>query len=159
MDIVSNIEVAEKNLARVLELIKISDTKCNFLIIITLSMSGILIDLAASKTNWLISNTILVIISGALLLIILAIIFSSSFPQTKGPDNSLIYPEAIIKLKKEKFVNKFKLQKKESYLSDLLCQCYRNSQIYHIKYSKIKLAYKLLIPGALAWLVSIYMLK
>ena len=158
MDIDKRTAIAENNLQRLLSLISSIDNKCAILIAINTALLGILITIVFSNDAPCWGHIILFILCVLLLTASLSITFWGSYPQTKGPVVSLLYPESIAKLESSEYEEKFLTLEDEDYLKDLINQCHRNAEISISKYKRLKLAYWLLFAGLLTWLVNLYLL-
>lgn len=159
MDPDVKIQVAEKNLDRLLEWINRFDNKSTIILGIDTGMLGYLGSSAPSVQTWTISIILLVILAVGALLLSLLYVYFGIYPRTKGPQDSLIYFGSIVKKSVDEYKQAFSGQNDDGYLTDLLEQCHRNSEILDQKFDCLKKAYRLLLISVLPWALALYFFK
>jgi len=159
MNMQEKIDIAEKNLERLLAHIKSVDNKCILLLGMNTAMLGILANSANSVCHWDFLKGVITIFTIFVLLTSLLLTFLGSYPQTKGPKKSLILYNTIVEKDYEKFENDFLILDAKVYIKDILKQCYRNAEILSNKYKRLKRAYCLLFIGLISWTINIYLFK
>jgi len=159
MSIQERLQVAEKNLERLLEWVSRVDNKSLIVLGVVTGMLGVLATFAPPLHLWTSVMTILAIFSVTVLAASLLFICLGSYPQTKGPSKSLLYFGSIAKNSFKKYQEAFLKQSAEEHLNDLLEQCHRNSEILDRKFWSLKWAYRMLFIGVLPWAITIYLFK
>jgi hypothetical protein len=155
---VDSVAFFEKTLERLLEWIRAADAKIPPVAAISTSMLAVIAALFPDANNWDLISVgagILAIIPLAICLILL---FLASFPQTKGPTNSLIFFEGIKINDSTTYCTKVKKMTEEEYIIDLAEQCHRNAEIAGSKYWLLKCAMKSLFLSLLPWLFFVFVL-
>jgi hypothetical protein len=82
-------------------------------------------------------------------------LYRGAFPSLKGGQASLVYFREIANRTEHKFIEAFKAQGDEQYVTDLLGQVWRNSEILKIKFDSLKIAFTLLALAIVPWIVSL----
>jgi hypothetical protein len=153
------IDIAEKNLARLLDWISRTDSKSSLVLGVDMAMLGVLASLAPPLKNL---SLFLTIISGAatgFLIGSLVCIYNVNYPRTKGPLKSLIYFGAIAGQTFNEYQQAFAKRSEAEYLNDLLEQCHRNSEIITLKFKALKWAYRSLLIAVPLWMAALYYFK
>jgi hypothetical protein len=82
-------------------------------------------------------------------------LFRASFPNLEGGTTSLIYFREIAKRKESAFIEGFNQQTEEEYLTDLLRQVYRNSEILTMKFDFLKKAFVAMLWAVIPWVITL----
>lgn len=148
----------EVELARLLEWIRVGETRLALVLPLSTAMLGALAVLAPTASKWTVVSGIAA--SFAMFFLVLSIIFSAcaSFPRTTGPKGSLIYFGEISNRNLEQYKNAVNSMTAESYLEDLICQCHRNAQIAERKYTWVQRSMTCLFLAALPWFIALFIL-
>ena len=86
----------------------------------------------------------------------LTFLYSGSFPNVNGGDQSLVFFRAIAKKQPDAFVREYKALTEESLTNDLLHQAWRNAAILDKKFSHLKSAYIATVLGLVPWALSVF---
>ncbi len=147
---------AEKNLDRLLAWIGRLDVKFSIILGIETAMLGFLASITPNINCIKLAILILTLITFALILVSFLFIFIGMFPRTKGPDKSLIYFGCISKMTLTDYQSHFSSISRQTYLDDVLEQCYINSKIINNKFLRLKTAYILLFLSLLPWVYLVH---
>jgi hypothetical protein len=145
------LELAHKQLDRVLGFFSRVETKASFIFAVNSAMLGTLavhverVDLVRLPT------LIALVLAGAGLCASYYFVYSSSFPNLIGGHSSLIYFKEIAKLREQEFIKAFREQTEDSYIDDVLSQAWRNSEILSKKFRAIKIAFFATGVSLLPW--------
>lgn len=159
MDIKTRIEIAEKNLQRLLEWVSRFDNKSVIILGVDTGMLGVLATFAPPFKSLSSAAIMSALISFLLLGLSLLFIYLGSYPRTTGPKMSLLFWGCIGKCNFSEYKDSFLKQSDEEYLNDLLEQCHRNSEIIDEKFTNLKKAYHMLFVGLLPWTITIYLFR
>ncbi len=83
-------------------------------------------------------------------------LYKCAFPRLDGGPLSLIYFREIASRTDKEFTKAFMEQDEEAYLSDLLSQIWRNSEILTQKFTHLNHAFTFLALSVIPWLVSLF---
>lgn len=150
-----DIEFLERNLERQLCWVRASETRISLILPLATALFGTV----AAKVNLFILpdcwNNI--VISAALLMIALSLVFASIaiFPRTNGPNHSLIFFGGIAACSKEDFGSKMKNCDAAAIEKDLLEQIQINACIANKKYKWIQRSMICLVLSLLPWAISV----
>jgi hypothetical protein len=135
------IELAPKQLERVLGFFVKVEAKANFVFAIDSGLLGTLaLHVERSDFNdW--RRCVALGLAAAGLAISYYFVYRCSFPTLSGGHQSLIYFREIAKLREQTFVKNFRDLDDDDYIDDLLSQTWRNSQILTEKFRTIKIAF------------------
>jgi hypothetical protein len=103
--------------------------------------------------SWLMVTVLAVTI--ALLGLSILFLYRGAFPSLKGGHASLVYFREIASRTEHKFIEDFKGQTDEQHVNDLLGQVWRNSEILHIKFDSLKIAFTLLAVAIIPWVIAL----
>lgn len=153
MMIADQTRVAELNLTRLLEWNTRYDAKATAITAIDLGMLGseLVISNGRLNSNSEISFSLMIFILGLALIVNLY----ASFPRLKSKNNSLLYFGTIAKKELSSYTEEFMKLDSESYLRDILQQCYRNSQIIKSKFFWLKISFYLTFISILPWVITL----
>lgn len=152
------VERAEKILDRLLEWIRAVDAKTPVVMAIDTAMLGALAAIAPSPEKLCITTWLWIAFGSAALIVSLGLCAKATFPQTKGPEGSLIFFGGIASRSADAFGQAMRELTKTRYLDDLLSQCHRNAEIAGNKFACVRKALFWLIAGIAPWLVALYIL-
>lgn len=152
------IQFLEKSLERLLVWIERANSITNFLFTISTAMLGVLVVTIPALSKLSTFSVIFLIISSGLLIICLFFSSLVNFPRTKGPAESNIFFGSISKEGAKEYRTKIINLTHEKYISDLINQCYRNSEIADIKYRWLKRSIATLYISSIPWIITIYTL-
>lgn len=82
-------------------------------------------------------------------------LFKTSFPDLKGPTQSLIYFREIAKRPESQFVEEFSEQTPDEYYKDMLGQVWRNSQIISKKFDALRSAFIWMLLAVVPWVIAV----
>jgi hypothetical protein len=150
---------AEKTLDRLLEWIRAVDTKTPVVMAVDTAMLGVLAALAPSPDQFGATTWLCIAFGSVALIVSLGLCAMATFPQTKGPEGSLIYFGGIAARSAEAFAQAMYEQTNTQYLDDLLRQCHRNAEIAANKYARVRRALFWLVGGIVPWLATLYLLS
>ncbi|KPK21461.1 MAG: hypothetical protein AMJ70_07030 [Dehalococcoidia bacterium SG8_51_3] len=156
-DIKYRAQVAEKNLDRIIEWVSRCDYKSSIILGIDTGMLGAMAAFAMPFPDLSLFIIITAFITLLTLGTSLAFIITGIYPRTKDPGKSLLYFEAISNCSLDEYKQRFIEIATDEYVSDLLEQCHRNSEILSQKFHRLKLAFLFLIISVLPWSMSIYL--
>lgn len=149
------IEVAPKQLDRVLSFFARVEAKASFLFAINSAFLGILA-VHVERSDF---NDCPRYVSLALAAVGLATsfyyVYRCSFPNLTGGHRSLIYFKEIAKLREQDYIKSFKSMPDNDYVDDVLSQAWRNSEILAEKFRAIKIAFIVTGVTLLPW--SVYL--
>jgi len=150
------IERAEAELSRILEWIRSADSRLRFVLPLSIAMLGVISALIPSPSSWTLLGGISA--SFAVFFLGLSVVFCafSSFPRTSGPLGSLVYFGGITTRDLAQFDRDFRDMTNEQYLTDLLNQIHRNSQIAQAKFTWLQRSIACLFFSLVPWIVGLY---
>ena len=151
-----NLENARKQLDLILSFFARVDTKLSVVLGLDLGMLGLLLsnvpDDLARIPSWV---WISALFFAAAMILSLIFLYSGSFPNVNGGDQSPVFFRAISKKKVDAFVREYKALTEESLTDDLLHQAWRNAVILDKKFSHLKSAYIATVFGVVPWSISL----
>jgi hypothetical protein len=159
VDMKSKIEIAEKNLARLLEWVTRFDNKSIIILGVDTGMLGVLASFAPPLKSLSLAVIFVASLSLFFLGLSLLFIYLGSYPRTTGPKHSLLYWGCISQRSFSQYKDSFKDESDEEYLNDLLEQCHRNSEILDKKFTNLKWAYRMLFVALSPWIITIYLFR
>lgn len=152
-----NLESARKQLDLILGFFARVDTKLSVVLGLDLGMLGLLLskvpDDLTKLPYWL---WIVALFFVAAMILSLTFLYSGSFPNVNGGDQSLVFFRAIAKKQPDAFVREYKALTEESLTDDLLHQAWRNAVILDKKFSHLKSAYIATVFGLVPWSISLF---
>ncbi len=153
------IDIAEKNLARLLDWVGRVDNKSAVLLGIDTAMLGVLATLMPpiTRCNWamVVSAGLAVLLLGAGF----AFIYWTNYPRTKGPSKSLLYFGAISKSTLNEYCSACLSRNANEHLNDLLEQCHRNAEIVDTKFRGLKFSFRSILAALIPWAIALYFFK
>lgn len=156
MSVTDQIPIAESMLSRLLEWIRAVDTKTPLVIAIATGMLGVIAAVAPTPADLTLRSSLGMALGAVPLLGSLVLCLKATFPQTRGPLDSLIFFGGIATRSAEQFRDAVQKRTQEEYLLDLLAQCHRNAEIAASKYADLKRALYWLAASIPFWLWVIY---
>jgi hypothetical protein len=155
---VNRIDVLEKELARLLEWVRASESRLALVLPLSTAMLGALAVLAPAANKWTVFTA--VTSSFASLFLSLSMVFSAcaSFPRTSGPKGSVIYFGGVVDRDLVQYEKAMRDLQEEDYIQDLARQCHRNAQIAVAKYSWTRRAIACLFFGTGPWAIALFLL-
>lgn len=146
-----NIDIAAKQLDRVLSFFPRVEAKASFLFALNSAMLGVLA-LNVQKTDLGLWHHVLSA-SIAVLLVVASLFFvyRCTFPSLRGGTASLVYFHEIAKLREAEYLAAFKAVLPESLAEDYLSQAWRNAEILAAKFSDLKRAFLLTALALFPW--------
>ncbi|MGY3590140.1 hypothetical protein ACVIGB_010277 [Bradyrhizobium sp. USDA 4341] len=148
----TNVEVATKQLDRVLSFFPRVESKASFLFAVDAALLGVLA-VNVQKEDFSIWYAALAAISAsAFFCLSLYFVYRCIFPSLAGGHASLIFFREIAKLREPEYLQAIKSVTDDQLLDDLLGQVWRNSEILGKKFDHIKIAFVLTGTGLLPWL-------
>jgi hypothetical protein len=120
------------------------------------AMLGALAAIAPSPEKLSITTWLWIAFGSAALIVSLGLCAKATFPQTKGPQGSLIYFGGIASRSVDAFAQAMRELTKTQYLDDLLSQCHRNAVIAQDKFARVRQALFWLVAGIVPWLAALY---
>jgi hypothetical protein len=131
------------------------ESKSSVLLAIDTGMLGFV----AANAPRLREMSIWMVITTAATLVLLAasivMLYRGAFPRLSGGEKSLVYFREIAGRTEHRFIEEFKAQSDAQYVSDLLGQVWRNSEILRVKYECLKHAFTLMALAIPPWLVTV----
>lgn len=152
------IDRGEASLDRLLEWIRAVDAKTPVVMAIDTAMLGVIAATAPGPDHFCASTWLWIAVGTASLVVSLSLCALATFPQTKGPEGSLIYFGGIASRSLPGYIEAARSRTKAEHLDDLLKQCHRNAEIAASKFKYVRLALFWLVGGILPWLVAVYTL-
>lgn len=152
------IDFLEKTLARLLDWINKVDTKITLIMAIDIAMLGILFSEAPSVSDYSTVLIICLVFSTITIFISLLFLLFSTFPITRGPDDSMIYFGKIVNKTLEEYESDLGAYQEENYIEDLIQQCHRNAEIANRKYKLLQRSLRALFVCIIPWLISLYLI-
>lgn len=131
-----------------------AESKTQFLTGLSVGMLGFLlatIDLS-HHWSWLIFS--LGVVAAVVLFAALIRLYSASYPNLAGGEQSLIYFREIAKLREAAFIDKVAALTEEGLFKDLAAQTWRNAKILGDKYNALKDAHTLVLSALPFWLFA-----
>jgi hypothetical protein len=153
MDQKRKLEVATKQLDRVLTFFPRVETKASFLFGMNTAVLG------AMAVNLRISDFYIwyFVVPAALAFFCIVgslyFVYHCMFPHLKGGARSLIYFREIAARTEADYVDEFLKQDDEKHARDLLGQVWRNSEILKIKFDSMRIAFILIILALIPWTI------
>jgi hypothetical protein len=141
MDSSERIAAASSQLDRVLGFFPRVDNKISALFAVNVGMLTVLVLNFSAKDVYvwyLVLLGVLVVLGLGASLVLL---YTASFPQLAGGEQSLVYFREIAKRTESNFIQEARECDPNKQLTDLLGQVWRNSQILRIKYDRTKWAF------------------
>jgi hypothetical protein len=148
------IDAAKDQLNRTLGFFARVDAKASVLLAVNTGMTALLIGNSPPirAFDW---SMLIVLLPISLLAASYWFLYKEAFPSLEGGRDSLIYFREIAKRTESKFIEQFKNQSEESYLSDLLSQIWRNSEILKTKFDDVRLAFNCTALAILPWVIAL----
>ena len=156
MAVADRIAIAEGTLSRLLEWIRAVDAKTPLVIAIATGMLGVIAAVAPKPGDLALRSSLAIALGAIPLIGSLVLCLMATFPQTRGPLDSLIFFGGIAKRSAQQFLDAERKRTQEEYLADLLAQCHRNAEIAASKYADLKRALYWLAASIPFWLWVIY---
>ena len=154
MDKSKVLELAPKQLERVLSFFARVEAKASFIFAINSALLGALaLHVERYFTDWRRYLALGAAVVG--LATSFYYVYRCSFPALSGGHQSLIYFKEIAKLREQTFLKSFRDLEEDEYVDDLLSQTWRNSQILTEKFRTVKIAFIATALTLLPW--SIYL--
>lgn len=149
----------EATLERMLEWIRAIDSKTPIILGLCTAMLAVL-GAVAPKPNALDkSSAFLLLCGGTPLVLALIQCMRATFPQTRGPANSLLFFGGVAATPYATYDTKVNSRSEAEYLTDLNAQCHRNAEIAAAKFRAVQWAFRWLYIGMPLWLVACYLLS
>lgn len=151
------IDAAKDQLTRTLGFFARVDSKASVILAIDTAMLGVLVaNTPPVRTfDW---SMLIALLPTILLAVSYWHLYKEAFPSLDGGHDSLIYFREIAKRTESQFIDGFLNQTEDSYLTDLLSQVWRNSEILKSKFDHIRWAIDFMVLAILPWLISLAML-
>lgn len=149
----NNLDLANKQLDRVLAFFARVDTRCSFLFAMNTSLLALVavniheVDLG----NWKLLAPAAATL--ALLGFSYFFVYRCAFPHLKGGAGSLVYFHEVAKRTEANFIHEFLQTSDDTYVRDLLGQVWRNSEILKIKFGALKVAFTITAVSLLPWMI------
>lgn len=144
-------ELAPKQLDRVLAFFARVEAKASFVFAINSAMLGTLavhVERSDLK-SW--PHMLSLIFAGIGLAVSFFYVYRCSYPNLKGGRSSLIYFREIAALREQQFVKNFRSISEDDFIDDTLSQVWRNSQILNQKFKALKVAFILTGASLIPW--------
>jgi hypothetical protein len=150
------LELSQDQLNRSLGFFPRLDVQASILLAVNTGMLAIIASNAPSIRSfewYMIFSSIPVVLIG----LSLYSLYQQVFPRLEGGSQSLIYFQEIAKKTESQYIEAFKNQNEEAYITDLLAQIWRNSEILKLKYRYLKSAFIFTACSIIPWTLSIAM--
>ncbi len=155
MDTKEQIAAASSQLDRVLGFFPRADSKISALFALNVGMLTVLVLNFSAKDvdawHLMLLGGLVVVGLGASLVLL----YTASFPQLAGGEQSLVYFREIAKRTESNFIEETKQCDPKKQLADLLGQVWRNSQILRMKYDRTKWAFIATAVTLPVWLAQL----
>jgi hypothetical protein len=155
----TQLDLAEKNLDRLLEWVTRFDNKSSVVLGLNTGMLGVIGALAPSAKLWNPLVLFFAILSIVFLSIGLLFVFLGNYPRLKSPNNSLFYFGSACKKNINQYKQEFSKRSSEEHLQDLLEQCHRNSEILDQKFRYLSWAYNALFASIIPWAITVILFR
>lgn len=151
-----SVSQAEAELDRLLGWVRAVESRLALVLPLSTAMLGALAVLMPSVANCTVGGGIAS--AFALFFLLLSIVFAAfaSFPRTTGPKGSLIYFGGIVTRDLPQYMEAVKSASQQTYLEDILAQCYRNAQIADRKYAWVQRSMACLFLAAMPWGLALF---
>lgn len=159
MTVQEKLVLAEKNLEILVAWVGRLDNKTPIVLGINSGMLGMLVTFAPPLKNWTPGLFLLTLLSVLGIGVSFVFFYFSSYPRTKGPEESLFYFGSIAKKSNIEYQQAFLKRNAEEQLIDILEQCHRNSEIITNKFWCLKGAYISLILSICFSAITIYFFR
>ena len=158
MDETQTIAHLEKTLDRMLLWISVADSKLRIILPLNLAMLGALTLFAPSPgESWVNSQILLFATSVLLLGGSISVAGLASYPQTGGPEKSLLYFGTVSSQPFADYSLSINSYDQGKYIEDLKNQCHVNANIAQNKYGRIKQSMNLMYSSIIPWLLSLWL--
>ena len=149
------LEVAERQLDRLLAFFPRIDSKVSTLLAITFAQIGVgALNLEANDFTkcWITVPAVLLALAVAWVMLNL---YRCAYPHLEGGHDSLVYFNEISKLRESEFVDRFKAMPQKAFIDDLAGQIWRNSEVLSCKYRYLKRATIGAILSLIPWTILV----
>jgi hypothetical protein len=153
------LDLAEKNLDRLLEWVTRFDSKTSVVLGLDTGMLGAIGALAPAARFWDSLMLVFAILTMFFLSMGLLFVFLGNYPRLKSPNDSLFYFGSACRKDLNQYKQEFCKRVPEEHLQDLLEQCHRNSEILDHKFSYLSWAYVVLFASVIPWAVTIILFR
>jgi hypothetical protein len=153
MDDKALIDAAKYQLELILSFFPRVESKASVVLAINTGMLGFLVANMPSPEffQW---KMIVAIAPVTLIAISYWYLFRTSFPDLKGGSGSLLYFREVAKRNEANYLDEFRAQSEGAFVTDLLGQAWRNSEILTKKFDYLKSAFVLMLVAVIPWLIS-----
>lgn len=148
-------EVASAQLDRVLGFFPRVETKISALFAVDVAMLALLAVNATVNDLGIWYLALLYVASAVALGTSIWFLYTASFPQLKGGDNSLVYFKEIARRTEANYLKAMRESEIEAYADDILGQVWRNSEILTAKFHGVKWAFISTALAVPAWFLAI----
>lgn len=152
------VDVQTAELARLLDWVRAVDAKVPVLTAISCAIvaSVAAVAPAADKLTW----SMVIVIAAGVVPQFASLVYCAlaTFPQTRGPEGSLIFFGGVAARSAEQYRKDVNALTPSAYLADLTAQCHRNAEIAALKYRRVRSATAWLFAGIVPWLLALYLL-
>lgn len=153
IDITSLIDLADRQLDRILAFFPRVESKASLLFAIDTSMLAVLA-LNVTKSDFIIWYlAVSALLALGLIAASLWFLYKCTFPNLKGGAASLVYFRGIATKTEANFIDQFQKQTSDAYVRDLLGQIWRNSEILKMKFDSVKTAFILTAIALIPWVL------
>jgi hypothetical protein len=151
------VEREEHILGLQLEWIRAVDVKTPIVMAIATAGLGALFALLPKPTEFTSWSLAWLVVGSGCLFLSVYLCGRATFPRTSGPE-SMIFFGGICKLTAAQYAERCTAREDDTYLADLMSQCYRNAEIARDKYKETRRAMIWLYAGIVPWLIAVYFL-
>jgi hypothetical protein len=150
---------AEQNLQRQLDWIGRHDARTAVILGLDIAMLGFLATEIPAINRLHSGPLFFAAISTLTLLISLASIYSSQYPRTSSPNDSLVFFGTISAFTRENFSSNFCTRSEREHFNDLCDQAHINASIISKKFEALKLALVFLLVSIIPWTFAIVLVR
>lgn len=151
------VDLLEKLLARLLQLIVATDTKLTYLLAVNTAMVGALAAVTPKPASWTSVTPWSLALAGAPVIASFILQCVAAVPRTKGVTHSIIFFESIRAVTPKEYLTSVRALTETSYAEDLAEQCHRNSEIASAKYHYVKLSIWMLMAAIPPWAIGVFL--
>ncbi|CAN5652120.1 hypothetical protein BH09PLA1_BH09PLA1_25430 [soil metagenome] len=153
------IAAAEASYERHLEWFSRFDNRSAIVLGVDTAMLGVMSSLAPNPANW--TCYMALSFTAAVILLAISVVYlaRATYPDTVAPARSLLFFGTIGHQECAVFKGEYMAQTEDVYLTDLLEQIHRLSEILCTKFDRLKLAYKAIYWALIPWSLTLVLFR
>jgi len=153
------IHFLEKTLERIHQAIHATDAKVYSVITLDALLVGALVALLPAPNAWSVVKIVSFAVTAVPITCSICFVLLVAIPRFGGPPGSLLFFRAIKDKPLDHFAVEVRNATTETYLTDLIAQVHRNSEISASKYRYLAFSIVSMMAAIPLWLISVFVLR